>query len=243
MWNVDFFRQYRRHLTFKSIIALRSAVLADADHQAPDFITLQLKKPATCLRLRPGTTDLWTFDDVFVRNIYGAMRHRPVQTMIDVGANIGLVSLYALALNVNTRILAVEPDHANLELLRRNLGSYSPTILEGALVAADGLVRFTAVTPTSGHVSEHGAAVQGYSMASIVARSEFAQIDVLKVDVEGAERHLFAGDTSWLKRVQSLIIEFHGDSRVDSGFDAVMTGAGYRIVEIGPQMAYAARPA
>ncbi len=34
-------------------------------------------------------------------------------------------------------------------------------------------------------------------------------VDILKVDIEGAEEQVFAGDTSWLDRVRALAIEIH----------------------------------
>jgi hypothetical protein len=78
-------------------------------------------------------------------------------------------------------------------------------------------------------------------MGSLVAWSGFAQIDLLKVDVEGAERHLFAGDVTWLQNVQRLLVEWHGDSRQASGFDAIVCAAGFVVRELDDHTTYAYR--
>jgi hypothetical protein len=61
-------------------------------------------------------------------------------------------------------------------------------------------------------------------MQSIYQRSGFQEVDLLKVDIEGAEVQLLQGDLSWLDHVRVVAIEFHGDSRKESGFDEIMKG-------------------
>ena len=234
-WSVTFAKQYRPHLTWRSVFNLRAAVLSP-----PPVLDLRLRVPPTNLSLRPATTDLWTFDDVFCRHLYRAAVGQPIHTMLDVGAHIGLVSLYVRSRFPRVTIVAVEPDVGNLALLERNLASSRALIIRGALWSRDQRVTFASATPTSGRITDgEGIHVQGYTMASLIARSGFSTVDLLKIDVEGAERHLFVGDHAWLSRVRSVIIEFHDDAREASGFDRIMGEAGFAIQEIGPQVVYA----
>ncbi len=47
---------------------------------------------------------------------------------------------------------------------------------------------------------------------SLLRESGFEKIDILKIDIEGAERELFADNPSvWLDRVENLFIELHGE--------------------------------
>jgi Methyltransferase FkbM domain len=72
--------------------------------------------------------------------------------------------------------------------------------------------------------------VEGYTMTEILDRSGFDRVDLLKVDIEGAERELFSSqDVSWLDRVGAIAIEFHEDSRSASGFDDTMIRNGFEI--------------
>ena len=195
------------------------------------------------MRLRPKTIDLWTFDDVFLRQIYGVLRGERISTMLDLGANIGLVGLYVLSRNPQAQLAAVEPDSENFALLTRNLPSANR--LNAAMWHSDGPVTFAPDTPTTGQVThaQEGRAVPGLTMASLVRWSGFSRIDLLKVDIEGAERHLFAGDRDWLRRVDRLLVEWHGDSRQASEFDAVVAAEGFSILELDAHTSYAHRDA
>ena len=68
-------------------------------------------------------------------------------------------------------------------------------------------------------------------MAEIVAESTFDRIDILKIDIEGAEVQMFRSDLGWLDRVRSILIEFHGNSRAESKFDSIVKHHGFRIRE------------
>jgi methyltransferase FkbM-like protein len=65
----------------------------------------------------------------------------------------------------------------------------------------------------------------------LVAVSGFTTVDILKVDIEGAEVQLFSGNLDWLERVRALLIEFHDESRQESDFDAIMRRYHFRIRE------------
>src|SRR6266404_7620243 len=67
----------------------------------------------------------------------------------------------------------------------------------------------------------------GLSMPAIIAESEFETIDILKVDIEGAEVELFKGDLDWLRSVGAIAIEFHHDSR-QVCFDEIMDAYQFR---------------
>ncbi len=55
-------------------------------------------------------------------------------------------------------------------------------------------------------------------MEEIMSISHFKHIDLLKVDIEGAEKDLFGyrENNSWLKDIKLIIIELHGDYTVDA---------------------------
>jgi FkbM family methyltransferase len=66
--------------------------------------------------------------------------------MIDAGANIGFSSVYLACRWGATRIVAVEPDPENAELLRRNLAQngVEAEVIEAAVGAEDGEASFRA---------------------------------------------------------------------------------------------------
>ena len=79
--------------------------------------------------------------------------------------------------------------------------------------------------------AEAGDAVPAYDMDELLRRSGFREVDLLKMDIEGAEKDLFIGNPSWLDRVNNMVIEFHGDSRQQCCFDEMIAARGFKIVD------------
>jgi FkbM family methyltransferase len=199
--------------------------------------------------LRPATNDLFTFDEVFVSNVYGPISAyvSNARTVIDLGANIGLTSLYFLHHHPNCRILAIEPDVRNCGLLRENLSQHSVAgrvrVMHAAFWKVDGKAVFEpshlqnevnkgAVRSVSpGEEPRAETVVDCFCMESLLARSGFNEIDLLKVDIEGGEEHLFCGDFNWLSKVRCIAIEFHGFSRRLSEFDHAVAAKGFVVSE------------
>jgi len=64
--------------------------------------------------------------------------------------------------------------------------------------------------------------VQGWDLASLIQMSGFAEVDLLKIDIEGAEEVIFRAEvSSWLPRVRNLCIELHGKACRDAFFGAL----------------------
>jgi hypothetical protein len=63
--------------------------------------------------------------------------------------------------------------------------------------------------------------LQATSIPALLEESGFAEIDLLKLDIEGAEAVLFSGDCDWLGRVRNIVIELHGEACRQSFFDAL----------------------
>jgi len=181
--------------------------------------------------LRPERSDLRTFQQVFLDDFYnlthlpqwrelaGAYQRRAQQApplILDLGANIGLASLYLAKHWPGAEILAVEPSPANFALLQRNLAPF-PRLraVEAAVAAADGAVRIVNPEgPAAGHrTGPPGAgaadAIPALSIASLLALAPGAEPWLAKVDIEGAERELFAGPLEWLDRFPIVIVEPH----------------------------------
>ena len=78
-------------------------------------------------------------------------------------------------------------------------------------------------------------------MESLMNEANLDGIDLLKVDVEGAEVEMFRGDATWLSRIGCLAIEFHGDSRRESRFDEHLRRYGFRVLEDGPHTTVATK--
>jgi len=172
-WTAQFVRNYYRLVTPQSLLRLRSAMLAERDGRMgfTDTVAVRLRRPRPVgITIRPVSNDIYTVNEIFVEKVYAAAaaRLRDVRTVIDLGANIGLASLYFLGEFPQSRVLALEPDHRNFQFLDGNLSSFQrdgrAMVMEAAFWPTDCQVIFDA-PKEPGHVNQ-GAARSAASAAS-----------------------------------------------------------------------------
>jgi FkbM family methyltransferase len=124
------------------------------------------------------------------------------------------------------RIIAVEPDAENAELARENfaLNRIPAQLIQAAVGPKNALVRFARNRSSNlgkivdaSHATVANGQVVDVPMVTMdcvlkdLANDEY--VDVLKVDIEGAEKELFTeGSRAWLRRVRGIVAEFHPTS-------------------------------
>jgi FkbM family methyltransferase len=150
--------------------------------------------------------------------------------LVDLGAHIGLSSLWLARKYGFQRIICVEPVQSNARLATLNLKSngIQAEIIEAAVGPLDGKAHFAENAASNmGQISETGREVRMVCMASLLRKlPPDEMIDLLKIDIEGGEQALLAeGDASWLSRVREIIIEFH--PLVDQGLIGLLKNAGF----------------
>jgi FkbM family methyltransferase len=209
------------------------------------MLSLRLKRPFKGdVFLRERGSDMATFEEIVVEEVYKTVLPsvKNVKTVIDLGANIGLASLYLAYHYPACQILCVEPNPETYGLLLRNVGKLNRSGRCKTLNAAvwgshqwlapdqkNAADRYSTFAVRAALENE-SSALEGYTMNEILNYSGFDRVDLLKVDIEGAERELFSSqDLSWLDRVGAIAIEFHEDSRISSGFDDKMRRYGFEI--------------
>jgi FkbM family methyltransferase len=177
--------------------------------------TVRIQPPgwAHPVELRMGTSDASVFQGIVIGNIFESVDSLgEVKTVIDLGANVGVSSAFFLSRWPAARVIAVEPDPGNYAVLRNNLGLYDAQCIQGAAWS-----RHTplALSRTFGdgrewaRVALEGAGeVRAYTMDELI--SLVGTVDFLKINIEGGEKAIFDGDTSWVARVRNLCIELHG---------------------------------
>ena len=138
---------------------------------------------------------------------------------LDIGANIGLVSIYAVP--YCKRIVAIEPAPSTFDTLKRNTKDYP--IIEcvcAALTPVSGEheffvndINFTA----SSTVNTYGQRiiVEGQTLMAILDSNNLGHIDICKVDAEGAEGESIGLDQLYACRslIDTYFIECHNDPK------------------------------
>jgi FkbM family methyltransferase len=176
-------------------------------------------------------------------------------TAVDLGANWGYFSLLAAAAaGPGGAVLALEPDPRQFAALARNValngfGQVSP--LQAAASAAEG--RVTLVGYDEGDTNRGVSRIAGPSepgrrfdvrAASVDAlTAAMARVDVVKIDVEGAEDAVLDGMRDGLsaRRYRAIVLELHPEILRAKGVDpasavARLADRGYRgwTIDLGP---------
>ena len=174
--------------------------------------------------LRAGGSDLLTFYQVIAENGYEMpfeIDQEP-DVIVDAGANIGLASIWYSTKYPFAQVVAIEPELNNFVQLQRNVAPYrNITAICAALWPTGGAVRLSDGNAGSfafQTLADDGAArvesdvvgnVAAISISELMREHGLSAIDILKIDIEGSEKELFEGDTSWLRSVSAIAIELH----------------------------------
>lgn len=186
-------------------------------------VDLDIEGYPVSLTLRPHYGDLAILYEVFAQCAYELdateLPPQSVRCVIDAGANIGFASLFLAARYPNARIFAVEPHPDNFALLRANTAS-EPRILPVAacLTGTPGQEVFITTEGRGSHFQMNrageGVRVPGTTIEELIAEHGFETIDLLKIDIEGAEREVFANG-AFLARTRAIVAELHGSYDLD----------------------------
>jgi FkbM family methyltransferase len=167
------------------------------------------------------------FREIFVEQDYtsgGFYTPRPTDTVFDLGANIGFFSLFLQWAARGVRVHAFEPASQTRARLEQNvaengLGAFV-TVHPFAVSDTPGVLRlkqasFSAhrslFTEEPGEPSAGAEeSVRCVSLAEAVGLCGVDEIDLLKIDVEGAEIEIVEGcdDATW-RRVRRVVVEYH----------------------------------
>ncbi len=177
--------------------------------------------------VRIGTTDVSVFRQVLQECQYDFALPASPRHIVDAGANIGLTAVFFANKYPKSEIIAIEPEESNFRILRENVKPY-PNVhpVLGALWKRE--CELVLIDPDSGHhgfqTTDVGAStprrearVQAFTVESLMKRMNWDRVDLLKVDIEGAEKEVFEACDSWISRVGACMVEVH---------DAIKPGCG-----------------
>lgn len=187
--------------------------------------------------LRKYSSDYLVFDQILVHSEYQALvtfikrnnSENNIMNIIDAGANIGLTTLYFKTIYNKSKIISVEPDLNNYEMLNRNIKINQFENIETVLAAVWHKNEFVHLNREfrdgkdwSISVDENcrdslSKPIRGLQISEIMKENDFRSIDILKIDIEGAERFLFESTESvksFLPYTRYLAMEVHNEFHI-----------------------------
>ena len=173
------------------------------------------------MTIRPGSYDLYVLGEVFWEQVY-APRGKQVkapEVVLDLGANIGAFSLCAAMRWNPGKIVAVEMEEANFSLLQENIrlnGLDNRVIpVKACIWDENGQVGIKK------HLFNHGmhqgcpdtreGGVTALTMERLLDTVKVSKVDILKMDIEGAEERIFneKNEKLFAGTVGILLAELH----------------------------------
>lgn len=161
--------------------------------------------------------------EVFGRDGYYVELEGRAPVIVDLGAHVGLATGYFKQLYPDSTIMAVEPNPVSAELLRRNIndnGWEGVSVIEAAVVGS-GEKRVKLYLDDSdehwfmsgslkegawnGRQQTAGIWVDAVRLADILP----GQVDLLKMDIEGAEEEVLLSLGARVRTITHLMVEFH----------------------------------
>jgi FkbM family methyltransferase len=171
--------------------------------------------------LRRGTSDFSVFESVLAHRSYDINYGVSPKMIFDCGANIGLTTVFYANRFPEAKIVSIEPEADNFQLLKKNTAHY-PNVS----VHQNGLWnRTTSLKVEDKGYGEWGfvvgetpdgtpGAVKAVTIPDLMRQHQCNEIDILKIDIESSEKELFESNyETWLPKVKTLVIELHDRMR------------------------------
>jgi FkbM family methyltransferase len=152
---------------------------------------------------------------ILIEQIYRdivASGKRPL--IVDCGANIGASILWFTVRYPEAQIVALEPSPENFALLTKNCAGLDVDLRQAGIGSADGTAWMNNPDGQAGCMvndNHDGISVDIISLTTLLSSEPASCCSpfLLKVDIEGAEKSLFAGPASELDKFPLIIVEPH----------------------------------
>lgn len=166
----------------------------------------------------------------------------PTGRLLDLGANIGLAALWFSVVSPGVELACVEPDPRNLRLLHENLAQnnlrarvFACAAYTEAGEAELGVNAHTGVsslmsTGLHGHV--HAIRVPTCTVSGLLDELGWDSVDLVKMDLEGAEADIFRSCQAWIHRVGRIVLEIHPTTSPEQ-IEAMVGPFGFQVRRIG----------
>jgi FkbM family methyltransferase len=188
------------------------------------------------LAFRLNRGDIQSVREVWFEEIYRVPTTGPLGSIIDLGANIGLTSVYLSNRHAPEALLLVEPEPTNAVLIRRNLqqNGILATVVEAAVGREDGRAAFEAGDSSNlGRLGSGSSVVDVTSMETLLRLLPGHRADLVKMDIEGAEGLIIYRGASWLGSVSALIVELHPSLTDPAPLIDALVGSGFTYCPAG----------
>ncbi len=167
--------------------------------------------------LRNDTKDTETFEEIFLSSLYNTTLPIVPKTIVDAGANVGLASLFFRMKYPKASIVAIEIEDNNISAIQKNTANFTNfEIKHNALFNKKAFFKITdpynatnsfQIVETTNPEEANSTSI---TLDEIMSSKNWETIDILKIDIEGAEKQLFESNyENWLPKTKIIMVETH----------------------------------
>ena len=171
---------------------------------------------------------------------------KEAQVIVDGGASEGFYTIAIKIANPACRIIAIEPNPIAFDLLKRNMdinNFQNVELVQRAIGRSDEVREFEYANVSSAVGSFHilrekrpwlperyieSVEVKCYTLDSLYKRYHLDSVDILKLDIEGAELEALSCGLDVLSKTKKVVVECHSDSLRNSVVD-LLTSSGFKV--------------
>ncbi len=191
---------------------------------AGDFLGEQFTLRINGRRLELAGASFGIVREIFGHQAYIASTElSDAHCIVDLGANCGIFTLYALLNAPRSRVHAVEAQPKLAAVLHSNLYNNrlaERVVVHNALVGAphDEWSRLFAATHPEVPQCDVGMLIESLGVC-----------DFLKCDIEGAEFQIFTTEATWLRHIRRLALEYHGPPARGIELEQILCRHGFQV--------------
>lgn len=151
-----------------------------------------------------------------------------IENILDLGANIGIETIKFKFFFPKSKIIAIEPEKNNFEILKKNTINYDNIHLENRAISNKQTEVY--LKNNSKNISSNynesffvtneitTSRIKTISIPYLIKKYNLERINILKSDIEGYERNIFDNTCSeWLNKVDCIIFECPDNDFMSSG--------------------------
>jgi FkbM family methyltransferase len=188
------------------------------------------------VRILDALSFLWQREEIFAREMYRFPCDHDAPFILDGGSNIGLAIIYFKQLYPRATVVGFEPDPKACAALRANLGAFGLGDVEvhsAALWKEAGALPFMPDDADGGRVVATDPERTSCTVPAVRLRDHLDRpVDLLKLDIEGAETEVLLDCRDRLGNVRNLFVEYHSFAdrpQTLPALTALLAEAGFRL--------------
>ncbi|PIP94993.1 MAG: hypothetical protein COW00_18140 [Bdellovibrio sp. CG12_big_fil_rev_8_21_14_0_65_39_13] len=183
-------------------------------------------------------SDLASFREIFFGLEYGeVLKIKDIQTVCDIGANTGMASLFFLANFKISKIVLVEANPALAQKLNEHFQDDRISVENLAIYGERGSLKFNVSADhrnsgISDNQDHSGDAIEVSSilMEDLLKKHHLENVDLLKIDIEGAEFNILEKTPQAFLSFKFIYIEIHGDTEKRNTFKSKLIEIGFTLL-------------